>query len=103
MQVTILQATENPVDLISMAAGICYGKDNVSTKRVEHCFNNGHIIAAGVFLFLVRKNIAAITAQKKIGRAARVRVPGETRPPARIHKPRRVHVLALAGIPIRHF
>lgn len=43
MQVTILQATENPVDLISMAAGICYGKDNVSTKRAEHCFNNGHM------------------------------------------------------------
>lgn len=43
MQVTILQATENPVDLISMAAGICYGKDNVSTKRVEHCYNNEHL------------------------------------------------------------
>lgn len=43
MKVTIISATEKPVEVISLAAGICYGKDNVSEKRIAHCFNNGHM------------------------------------------------------------
>lgn len=43
MRVEIISATEKPVEVISLAAGICYGKDNVSEKRIAHCFNNGHM------------------------------------------------------------
>lgn len=43
MRVTILQATPNPIDIISQAAGICYGKSNISQKRVEHCYKSGHM------------------------------------------------------------
>lgn len=43
MRVEIISATEKPVDVISLAAGICYGKDNVSEKRLAHCYNNGHM------------------------------------------------------------
>lgn len=43
MKVTIISATEKPVEVISLAAGICYGKDDVSEKRIAHCFNNGHM------------------------------------------------------------
>ena len=43
MKVTVLSATEKPVELISMAAGVCYGKCNVSKKRLETCYNSGHL------------------------------------------------------------
>jgi thymidylate synthase (FAD) len=43
MQVTVLSATEKPIELISMAAGTCYGKSNVSKKRVETCYQSGHL------------------------------------------------------------
>lgn len=43
MKVTVISATENPVDVIGIAAGTCYGKPDVSEKRVRHCFNNGHM------------------------------------------------------------
>ena len=43
MKVTVLSATENPVDVISLAAGICYGKSDVSEKRIRHCFINDHM------------------------------------------------------------
>lgn len=43
MQVGIISATERPVDVISLAAGCCYGKDDVSEKRVAHCFKSGHM------------------------------------------------------------
>lgn len=43
MQVTVISATENPVDVISIAAGTCYGKPDVSQKRVRHCFKSGHM------------------------------------------------------------
>lgn len=43
MQVEIIAATQNPVDVISIAAGVCYGKDDVSPKRVRHCFKAGHM------------------------------------------------------------
>lgn len=43
MQVNVLQATPKPMDLISRCAGVCYGKDDISHKRVKNCFNNGHM------------------------------------------------------------
>ena len=43
MKVTVLSATEKPVDVISLAAGICYGKSDVSEKRIRHCFINDHM------------------------------------------------------------
>ena len=43
MQVEVITATQNPMDVISMAAGVCYGKTNVDSKRAERCFRNGHL------------------------------------------------------------
>lgn len=43
MKVTVLSATEKPVDVISIAAGTCYGKSDVSEKRIRHCFINDHM------------------------------------------------------------
>ena len=43
MKVEVISATEKPVEVISRAAGTCYGKDNVSRKRIETCFNSGHL------------------------------------------------------------
>lgn len=42
MEVKIMAATEKPIDVISLAAGTSYGKDNVSLKRVESCVKHGH-------------------------------------------------------------
>lgn len=42
MDVEILDYTYFPVDLISKCAGICYGKDDTSMKRVERCAKAGH-------------------------------------------------------------
>lgn len=42
MEVRIISATEKPIDVISLAAGTSYGKDNVSLKRVETCVKHGH-------------------------------------------------------------
>ena len=43
MKVEVISATEKPVEVISRAAGTCYGKDNASRKRMETCFNSGHL------------------------------------------------------------
>lgn len=43
MNVTVISATENPVDVIGIAAGTCYGKPDASEKRVRHCFKSGHM------------------------------------------------------------
>lgn len=43
MNVTILSSTYEPVDLISMAAGTCYGKTDISAKRVKACIDSGHL------------------------------------------------------------
>ena len=43
MKVEVIRATENPIEVISLAAGTCYGKTDYSVKRVKHCFNNGHL------------------------------------------------------------
>lgn len=43
MEVEILSATSAPIEVISLAAGTCYGKHDVSVKRVESCFKAGHM------------------------------------------------------------
>lgn len=42
MKVTVMTATEAPIDTISLAAGTSYKKDNVSYKRVESCVKHRH-------------------------------------------------------------
>lgn len=46
MQVTIEAYTPNPVDVCSRFAGLCYGKQDSSRKRLQRCFKSGHM---GVF------------------------------------------------------
>ena len=43
MEVRIIKATENPVDVIAFAAGICYGKRDTDPRRVRACFKAGHL------------------------------------------------------------
>lgn len=42
MKVGIVAATENPIDVISLAAGTSYNKDNVSLARVKSCVAHEH-------------------------------------------------------------
>lgn len=46
MKVTILESTPQPIDVISRAAGCCYGKRDASYKRAASCYKSGHL---GVF------------------------------------------------------
>lgn len=43
METYVVAATDNPCDVISSAAGTSYGKEEPSMKRLEYCFNNGHM------------------------------------------------------------
>lgn len=43
MKVEVIRATTGPVEVISRAAGTCYGRDNRSAKRVETCYRSGHL------------------------------------------------------------
>lgn len=43
MDVSIINATPNPLHVISQAAGICYGKTDYSFNRVRHCYNHNHM------------------------------------------------------------
>lgn len=43
MEVTVLDATSNPIDLVSVAMGRCYAKDDVSEKRVQRAFKAQHM------------------------------------------------------------
>lgn len=43
MAVQVISATECPMDVVSMAAGTCYGKDNISYNRVKTCFKADHM------------------------------------------------------------
>lgn len=43
MKVELVTATDNPLYIISRAAGTSYGKDDFSKKRIETCINNGHL------------------------------------------------------------
>ena len=43
MKVDIVTATSRPVDVISAAAGTCYGKRDVNPNRVRNCYKSGHM------------------------------------------------------------
>lgn len=43
MRVEVIRATSDPIEVISRAAGTCYGRDNLSVKRVETCYRSGHL------------------------------------------------------------
>lgn len=43
MDVSIMYATPNPIETMSLAAGISYGKDNVSLNRVKSCLKHRHL------------------------------------------------------------
>ena len=43
MQVTVIAATQSPMDVAGIAAGMCYGKPEPSAKRVRRCAENGHM------------------------------------------------------------
>lgn len=46
MNVTVEAYTPNPVEVCSSFAGLCYGKSNASTVRLERCYKSGHM---GIF------------------------------------------------------
>lgn len=43
MRVEIMTATPNPMEIISMAAGICFGKNDANPRRAVACYNRGHL------------------------------------------------------------
>ena len=43
MKVTVITATAAPMDVIGIAAGMCYGKPEPSPKRVRRCAKAGHM------------------------------------------------------------
>lgn len=45
MDVTILDATQNPIDIISIAAGTSTRKDDVRFRRVKHCVELDHSVS----------------------------------------------------------
>jgi len=45
MKVTVMTATEKPIDVISLAAGSSTRKDDVKYKRVERCILDGHSVS----------------------------------------------------------
>lgn len=42
MEVTVMSATQSPIDVISLAAGTSYNKDNVSLARIKSCVKHEH-------------------------------------------------------------
>lgn len=42
MEVKVMSATQNPIDVISLAAGTSYNKDNVSLTRIKSCVKHEH-------------------------------------------------------------
>lgn len=46
MKVSVEAFTPNPVDVCSSFAGLCYGKQDSSVKRLERCYKSGHM---GIF------------------------------------------------------
>lgn len=46
VSVEIEAYTPNPVDVCSRFAGLCYGKQDSSVKRLERCYKSGHM---GIF------------------------------------------------------
>lgn len=55
MKVTVMTATEKPIDVISLAAGTSYKKDNVSYKRIESCVKHRHtsVLEHATITFLI--------------------------------------------------
>ncbi len=43
MNVQVLNYTKEPLETISLAAGTCYGKTDISVKRVRNCIVSGHM------------------------------------------------------------
>lgn len=43
MNVQILECTDCPLDLISICAGVSYGKPYADKNRAKKCFDNGHL------------------------------------------------------------
>lgn len=43
IEVEILNCTSNPIEVISLAAGNCYGKSDISSKRVSRCIKSKHL------------------------------------------------------------
>lgn len=43
MRATVITATTSPMDVIGIAAGMCYGKPTPSPKRVRRCAKAGHM------------------------------------------------------------
>lgn len=46
MRVEVISATEHPVEVVSRAAGTCYGRgdvNSISKKRIETCFYSDHM------------------------------------------------------------
>lgn len=43
MNVEVITATPRPMDVISAAAGCCYGKSDYSERRVRNCATAGHM------------------------------------------------------------
>lgn len=43
MRVEVMSHTPAMLDVISRAAGTCYGRDDVSINRVRNCLKNGHM------------------------------------------------------------
>lgn len=65
MDVQVLQASEHPVSIISLAAGICYGKEDIKYSRVKNCVGNGHlsVVEHATATFLVKGISRACLAQ----------------------------------------
>lgn len=43
MKITVMDYTSLPINLISLSAGTCYGKDDAPAKRAETAFKRGHM------------------------------------------------------------
>jgi thymidylate synthase (FAD) len=43
MDVEAIAYTQAPLETISLAAGTCYGKHDISSKRVKSCYDSGHM------------------------------------------------------------
>ncbi len=56
MEVSIMSKTPDMVDVISRSAGICYGKDDKSIRRLRNCYKVGHtgVLEHASVSFLVR-------------------------------------------------
>lgn len=65
MEVSVLEATPNPIETISLCAGVSYKKENVSSKRVETCIKNGHwsVIEFAHIVFKIEGVSRALTHQ----------------------------------------